>query len=126
MRFLLGCVNAANFDSGVHARAGLAIYQMMPTTLGVGVALVAAARGNQGVAVLLTVGTNMAAILTMPLFLKLVFGSAIGGAAISIDIPKLFLKLLLTILVPAIVGKVSRICTSCWQQSGFGGRHLLT
>ena len=87
--------------------AGLAIYQMMPTTLGVGVALVATARGNQGLAVLLTVGTNMAAILTMPLFLKLVFGSAIGGAAISIDIPKLFVKLLLTILVPAVLGKVS-------------------
>ena len=41
----------------------------MPTTLGVGVALTGAARGNQALALLLTVGTNLLGIVTTPFWL---------------------------------------------------------
>ena len=38
---------------------GLVIFSLVPTTLGVGVALVNACKGNEAVAILLTVGTNI-------------------------------------------------------------------
>ena len=45
---------------------GLAIFCMVPTTLGVGVALTAVAKGNQALALLLTVATNLLGIVTCP------------------------------------------------------------
>ncbi|KAK9811711.1 hypothetical protein WJX72_008825 [[Myrmecia] bisecta] len=38
---------------------GLAIFCVVPTTLGVGVALTAASKGNQALALLFTIGTNL-------------------------------------------------------------------
>ena len=37
----------------------------VPTTLGIGVSLVRSCKGNDGLALLLTVGTNMLGIVTM-------------------------------------------------------------
>lgn len=49
------------------------MFCVVPTTLGVGVALVRSCKGNEGIALLLTVGTNMLGVVTMPLMLKLIF-----------------------------------------------------
>lgn len=44
---------------------GLTIFCVVPTTLGVGVALTAASRGNQALALLLTIVTNLLGIVTV-------------------------------------------------------------
>ncbi len=46
------------------ALAGLTIFCAVPTTLGVGVALVRSCRGNDGVALLMTVGTNLLGVVS--------------------------------------------------------------
>lgn len=44
---------------------GLTIFCVVPTTLGVWVALTAASRGNQALALLLTIATNLFGIVTV-------------------------------------------------------------
>ncbi len=61
----------------------------MPTTLGVGVALVTQCKGNAALALLLTVSTNALAILTIPLTLKLLFAGdtsslQVGGGGVVV------------------------------------------
>jgi sodium/bile acid cotransporter 7 len=51
--------------------AGLTLFSVVPTTLGVGVALVRSCKGNEAIALLLTVASNMLGIVTMPLMLKM-------------------------------------------------------
>lgn len=107
---------------------GLAIFSVMPTTLGVGVALTTAAQGNQGeadtpvhwrssdpipqsltaLAVLLTVTTNLLAIVVAPAWLKLVLVDQVVG---DVNIAQLIGKLMLTVLLPTIVGVVARYCS---------------
>lgn len=88
---------------------GLTIFCLVPTTLGIGVALVRSCSGNEAIALLLTVATNMIGVLSMPLYLKLLFlNFDTGGLNLNINIPDLLLKLTLTILVPSILGKVRR------------------
>lgn len=57
----------------IYAHAGLAMFCVVPTTLGVGVALVRSAKGNEGIALLLIVGTNLLGVVTMPFMLKFIF-----------------------------------------------------
>ena len=82
---------------------GLAIFCVMPTTLGVGVALTAASKGNQALALLLTVTTNLLGIVTVPYELRLLLR---GSNAVSVNPGPLVLKLSLTVLVPAVLGKL--------------------
>lgn len=88
---------------------GLVIFCIVPTTLGVGVALVRACKGNEAIALLLTVGTNILGVFVMPGMLKFIFlGCETSGLSLTIDIPDLLLKLVITILVPSVLGKVLR------------------
>lgn len=82
---------------------GLAIFCVMPTTLGVGVALTAASKGNQALALLLTISTNLLGIITVPYELRLLLR---GSNVVSVEPGPLILKLGLTVLVPAVIGKV--------------------
>ena len=50
--------------------SGLSIFFIMPTTLSSGVILTRAAKGNFALALLLTVATNLAAILLIPLVMQ--------------------------------------------------------
>ncbi len=52
------------------ALAGLTIFCLVPTTLGIGIALVRSCKGNEAIAVLLTVGTNMLGVFLMPPYIK--------------------------------------------------------
>ena len=108
--------------------AGLAIFAAAPTTLGAGAALVRQARGNDALALLLLTGTNILSVFFMPLWLKALIGGEDGSSTttspaatdgstttttsseytLSFSIGKMIWQLLITVLVPAIIGKVLR------------------
>ncbi|EFN59401.1 hypothetical protein CHLNCDRAFT_49947 [Chlorella variabilis] len=88
--------------------AGLALFAAVPTTLGVGVSLVRSCGGNEGLALLLTVASNIAGIFTMPLWLKALLGGSDELESVSVDIPNLLARLTITILVPSVLGKLLR------------------
>ena len=50
---------------------GLTIFCVVPTTLGVGVALTQASKGNQALALCLTVLSNLLGVVTVPFLLKM-------------------------------------------------------
>ncbi len=85
--------------------AGLALFCTVPTTLGVGISLVRSCKGNEALALFLTVVTNIVAIFLMPLWLKALFGSS-QDLNLHVDVGTMFAKLVVTVLVPAVVGKV--------------------
>eukprot|EP00668_Euglena_longa_P011724 GGOE01014139.1.p1 GENE.GGOE01014139.1~~GGOE01014139.1.p1 ORF type:complete len:430 (-),score=83.25 GGOE01014139.1:300-1532(-) len=82
---------------------GLTIFCVVPTTLGVGVALVSAAKGNQTLALLLTVASNLAGILTVPYELQLILRNS---STVSVDPVDLLIKLVCTVLVPTVIGNL--------------------
>ena len=87
---------------------GLAIFCVVPTTLGVGVALTAAAKGNQALALALTVVTNLLGIATVPYLLRAVLAGTPSATEVRIDPADLALKLVFTVLVPTAVGVAAR------------------
>ena len=97
-----GCLQAIKLTPPEFS-IGLAIFCVVPTTLGVGVALTAASKGNQALALLLTVATNLLGIITVPYELKLLLR---GSNVVSVEPGPLVLKLVLTVLVPSVIGKV--------------------
>eukprot|EP00946_MAST-07B_sp_MAST-7B-sp1_P005342 g5342.t1 len=88
---------------------GLAIFFIGPTTISSGVILTGQARGNIALGLMLTVVTNLLAIISMPLVLSLVF-YGVEGVTVSIDAGSLLLKLLLYILLPLLLGKGVNHC----------------
>lgn len=92
----------------------LAIMSAVPTTLGIGVALVVSADGDDAVAVLLTVGTNLLGCVVIPPWLKAYGAAALRWGAPKalpgladggrVDVLSLFVRLLITTLVPTVVG----------------------
>ena len=72
---------------------GLAIFCVVPTTLGVGVALTQAAKGNQLMSLLLTVSSNMIGIASVPFLLQVYLSDA---AVVKINPLKLLMNLVLS------------------------------
>ena len=72
---------------------GLTIFAVVPTTLGVGVALTQAAKGNQIMSLLLTVSSNLLGILTVPYLLQLYLR---GSSDIKLQPSKLLMSLTFT------------------------------
>ncbi|CAM9474110.1 unnamed protein product [Pylaiella littoralis] len=87
---------------------GLSVFCVVPTTLSSGVTLVMNAGGNDALALLLTVTTNLLGVVTVPFFVQLVIKA---GEDASIDPVSLLIKLIVTVLVPLVVGKVVREAT---------------
>ncbi|CAN0218663.1 unnamed protein product [Discosporangium mesarthrocarpum] len=83
---------------------GLAIFSVVPTTLTSGVTLVGQAGGNDALALLLTVTTNLLGVATSPFFVKAV----VNAGSASIDAVQLLVKLIINVLVPLVVGKLIR------------------
>jgi sodium/bile acid cotransporter 7 len=52
--------------------------------------------------------TNLLGIVTVPYTLRLVLSSSGGTAAVSVEPQALVVKLLLTVLVPTVLGKLAR------------------
>ncbi len=67
----------------------------------------------QALALLLTVGTNLLGIITVPYELRLVLA---GSQVLSVDPGALVLKLIITVLVPTVIGKAAREL-SAWVRS---------
>ncbi|EIE25220.1 hypothetical protein COCSUDRAFT_46640 [Coccomyxa subellipsoidea C-169] len=85
---------------------GLAVFCCMPTTLSSGVSLTQAFGGNAALALLLTVGTNLVGIFTMPFMLCWLLGA--GNSAVSLTPGPLLRSLMRTILAPLLVGAAAR------------------
>ncbi|CAL5222608.1 g5001 [Coccomyxa viridis] len=85
---------------------GLAVFCCMPTTLSSGVSLTQAVGGNTALALLLTVGTNLAGIFTMPFMLCWLLDT--GNSAVALSPGPLLQSLVKTILVPLLIGAGAR------------------
>eukprot|EP00775_Hariotina_reticulata_P005196 gene5196-5434_t len=89
--------------------AGLTIFTLAPTTLGVGMSLAQSAKGNMGLAIFLTVASNILGVVLVPLWLKVMLGQGTTGVqGLSINLIDMFVKLLLSVLVPTVLGKLAR------------------
>ncbi|GMH11570.1 hypothetical protein Nepgr_013411 [Nepenthes gracilis] len=84
---------------------GLAIFNCMPTTLSSGVALTQLAGGNSALALSMTVISNLLGILVVPFSISKFIAAGVG---VSVPTGKLFISLVLTLLIPLILGKVFR------------------
>ena len=84
---------------------GLAIFCAMPTTLSSGAVLVGQADGNVTLALLLTAGTNILGIFTIPFMLKLYLST---NTDVKISPVPMLIKLMCTILFPLLLGKALR------------------
>ena len=84
---------------------GFLLFCSMPTTINSGVALADAAGGNFAFALLLTVSSNIIGIFSAPFYLSLLL--SLGGD-VTIDAMPLLANLMLTLLLPLIIGKCVR------------------
>ncbi|XP_024013014.1 probable sodium/metabolite cotransporter BASS4, chloroplastic [Eutrema salsugineum] len=84
---------------------GLGIFCCMPTTLSSGVALTHLAGGNSALALAMTVASNLLGILTIPFWVSRYIA---GGVGVSFPTDQLFRSLIVTLLIPLIIGKVIR------------------
>ena len=82
---------------------GLAMFAAAPTTISSAVVIVGLVKGNVALSLLLSVGTNLLAVVIMPFSLQLILSSG----DIQLDGADLLWKLLLTILLPLVVGKAA-------------------
>ncbi|XP_042489539.1 probable sodium/metabolite cotransporter BASS4, chloroplastic isoform X2 [Macadamia integrifolia] len=84
---------------------GLAIFSCMPTTLSSGVALTQLVGGNSALALAMTVISNLLGIFIVPLSLSKFIAAGVG---VPVPTEQLFRSLIVTLLVPLILGKVAR------------------
>ncbi len=102
---------------------GLALFFCMPTTLSSGIALTGQARGNNALALLLTVLSNVAGVFTMPFVLERLLGF-LGHVELSAT--DLLFRLCISILIPLAVGKVLRLFWRDWVNANQTGIGLLS
>ncbi|XP_047249588.1 probable sodium/metabolite cotransporter BASS4, chloroplastic isoform X3 [Capsicum annuum] len=81
---------------------GLAIFSCMPTTLSSGVALTRLAGGNSALALAMTLMSNLLGILIVPFSISKLIAAGVG---VCVPAGQLFRSLVLTLLVPLIIGK---------------------
>ncbi|KAI7730030.1 hypothetical protein M8C21_019981 [Ambrosia artemisiifolia] len=88
---------------------GLALFCCMPTTLSSGVALTRLAGGNSALALAMTVISSLLGILVVPFSISKLIA---GGVGTSVPADQLFKSLVVTLLIPLILGKVPWIQVS--------------
>ncbi|EXB36963.1 hypothetical protein L484_018339 [Morus notabilis] len=81
---------------------GLAIFCCMPTTLSSGVALTQLAGGNSALALAMTVISNLLGILIIPFSISRFIASGVG---VSVPTKQLLKSLVVTLLIPLVLGK---------------------
>ncbi|CAI9273168.1 unnamed protein product [Lactuca saligna] len=81
---------------------GLALFSCMPTTLSSGVALTRLAGGNCALALAMTVTSSLLAIMMVPFSISKLIASGLGA---SVPTEQLFRRLIITLLIPLILGK---------------------
>jgi sodium/bile acid cotransporter 7 len=68
-------------------------------------------QGNVGLAIFLTVASNVVGVIFVPLWLKVMLSAGTSGIAnLNINIADIFVKLLLSNFVPTVLGKLLRDC----------------
>ncbi|KAJ0704835.1 putative sodium bile acid cotransporter, sodium/solute symporter superfamily [Helianthus annuus] len=82
---------------------GLALFSCMPTTLSSGVALTRLAGGNAALALAMTVTSSLLAIIILPFSISNLIACGLGA---TVPTGKLFRRLIFTLLIPLILGKV--------------------
>ncbi|XP_074296857.1 putative sodium/metabolite cotransporter BASS4, chloroplastic [Silene latifolia] len=102
---------------------GLAIFTCMPTSLSSGVSLTQLAKGNFALALAMTVISNLLGILVVPFTVSKFVGAGVG---ISIPTEQLFKSLVITLLIPLILGKVLREAVDGVGQFADNNRKLLS
>lgn len=66
-------------------------------------------QGNVALAIFLTVGTNLLGVILIPLWLKALLSSGAPGVEdLNVDFVDIFVKLLISFLVPTVIGKSLR------------------
>ncbi|XP_059285451.1 probable sodium/metabolite cotransporter BASS4, chloroplastic isoform X2 [Lycium ferocissimum] len=88
---------------------GLAIFSCMPTTLSSAVALTRLAGGNSALALATTLISNLLGIVIVPFTISKLIAAGVG---VSVPAEQLFRSLVLTLLVPLIIGKAPFIQVS--------------
>jgi sodium/bile acid cotransporter 7 len=83
-------------------RIGFQLFCVAPCTISSGIVMVSQLQGDYALAVLLTVLTNVVSVFTVSPLLSLL---ASFGTHVTLDVGEILLKLLLTVLLPVIVGK---------------------
>lgn len=81
---------------------GLALFCCMPTTLSSGVALTRLAGGNSALALAMTLISSLLGILIVPFSISMFIANGVG---VSVPTKQLFRSLILTLLVPLLIGK---------------------
>lgn len=81
---------------------GMAVFLCMPTALSTGVQICTSFGGNPALALMLTVGSNLVSIATIPFFVTFFLGAQ--NATLSLDALVLFRSLVKSILIPMVVG----------------------
>ncbi|KAI3816869.1 hypothetical protein L1987_10653 [Smallanthus sonchifolius] len=84
---------------------GLALYNCMPTAISSGVALTRLAGGNSALALAMTVLSSLLGILIVPFSISRLIA---GGVGASVPADEMFRSLIVTVLIPLILGKVFR------------------
>jgi sodium/bile acid cotransporter 7 len=117
------CFWVSKWDLGPREFAdGMALFMTMPTTISSGVLMTTEAKGNAALSVFLSAGTNLIGVATVPFFLATFLGADDSGAGtgsggagdssvavnVKLDPLDLLWKLLLTILLPLLIGKSLR------------------
>lgn len=95
----------------------------MPTTLSSGVALTRLAGGNSALALVMTLISNLLGILIVPFSISKLIASGVG---VSVPAEQLFRSLVLTLLVPLIIGKALRECFKGVAEFSDRNRKLLS
>lgn len=99
-------------------RLGFLVLGALPTTVTSCVALTAAARGNQGGALVNACVGNLIGVIVTPLWLVLIAGSA-GG---DMEVLPVFRKLALFVVLPVLVGQVAQLFLGDRMPGGFRKR----
>jgi sodium/bile acid cotransporter 7 len=84
-------------------KTGITLFLCVPTTVNSGVALVGTAKGSVPVALFMTILSNTIGVFTVPIMLQVMLATTVD---IKLDPFPMLLKLILTILVPALLGMV--------------------
>jgi sodium/bile acid cotransporter 7 len=99
---------------------GLALFALMPTTLSSCIVIVGYANGDQALALLLTVSTNLLGVAILPVtatWLIEVFynGNPPTQGGVKVNVADLCLSLVFTVLIPLFIGIVMR----CFRKVAF-------
>jgi sodium/bile acid cotransporter 7 len=103
---LLGLCIVKLIDLAPFPAMGLIIISAVPPTLSSGIVITEVSRGNTVLALFLTVSLNLLGIFTLPFILDLCLKAT---GPVDIDQNRLLVKMLLFVLLPFVLGKLTRI-----------------